>query len=42
MFKKCTNDLLGWVVEVFWVIPGAIAPSFDSFGQTTAYANYHT
>jgi hypothetical protein len=39
---KNANDLLGWDVEVFRAIPGAIAPSFGSCRQITAYANYHT
>ena len=28
-------------MEVFRAIPGAIAPSFGSCRQITAYANYH-
>jgi len=28
MFQKCTNNLLGWVVEVFRGVPGTVAPSF--------------
>jgi hypothetical protein len=41
MFKKSTNDLLGWVVEKIGIVPGTVAPSFGSKKeQVTARHQY--